>query len=139
MADSKSQEKKPSEFVPEIKRGRVARLTIYEISESELETLAQGSPNPIYLNFAIFLLSVSVSFLIALLTITIASNRTFIVFVAITVGGAIGGVFLLLLWFKTRRSVSDLVQTIRDRLPPEGVKKKETATVHQETDVSRNS
>ncbi len=76
--------------MPEIRRGRVAQLTIYEVSEIELETLAQGSANSIYLNFAIFLLSVSVSLIIALLTATIASNRVFTVFVVIAVVGAIG-------------------------------------------------
>ncbi len=115
-----------SEFLPEIRRGRLGQLTIYEISESELETLIQGSPNSIYLVFAVFLLSVFVSFLIALLTTTISSNRTFIVFTVITTVSAIGGIILFSLWFKNRKSISDLVQTIRGRLPPEGVQKLKT-------------
>ena len=42
------------EFQPEIRRARFDRLTIYEVSESELEVLARGSPDSIYLNFAVF-------------------------------------------------------------------------------------
>jgi NADH:ubiquinone oxidoreductase subunit K len=125
MADGK-QGGKPSEFMPEIGRGRVAQLTIYEISEIELETLAQGAANSIYLNFAIFLLTVSVSFTIALLSTNIASNRVFTVFVVIAVVGAIGGIFLLLLWFRTRKSISDLMHTIKERLPPEGIQEIKT-------------
>jgi type IV secretory pathway VirB6-like protein len=130
VGNSNGQENESSKFIPEIRRGCFDVLRIYEVSESELEVLTQGSPNSIHLNFAIFLLSVSISFIIALLTTTIASNRVFIVFVVITVVGAIGGVFLLFLWFKTRKSVSDLVQTIKKRLPPEGIQEIEITTDH---------
>lgn len=115
------QKNETTEFLPEIRRGRYGQLTIYEISESELETLAQGPPNSIYLIFAVFLLSVSVSFIISLLTISIVSDRIFTVFVVITVVGTIVGIILLSLWFKNRKSISNLIQTIKDRLFPEGI------------------
>src|SRR6266545_4261098 len=63
----------------EVRRGAFAQLTIYEVAEYELEILEHGSPDSIYLNFAIF---------------------------------------LLILWFRTRKSVSILVKKIRNRLPP---------------------
>lgn len=113
----KKQKNKALESQPEIRRGRLSQLFIYEISESELEALAQGSPNSVYLVFAVFLLSVSVSFFIALLTTAISSNRTFIVFVIIAVVGAIGGAVLLSLWFNNHKSIPKLVQTIKARLP----------------------
>jgi hypothetical protein len=120
-----------------VRRGAYARLTIYEVEENELELLAQGSPDSLYLNFAIFLLSIAVSFLIALLTLpanqatgvsgTGSSNR-FIVLVVITTIGFIVGLLLLLIWLKKRRSISDIVQRIKDRLPPEGIQKIGTST-----------
>ena len=112
-------EKAAEKFLPKIRRGRYDQLIIYEVSDRELEILAKGTSNPIYLNFAIALLSVSISFIIALLTTTITSNKIFTVFVVIAVVGIISGLLLLFLWFKTRRTVEDLVQTIKNRLPEE--------------------
>ncbi len=128
MTDSKERQNNPSETGPAIRRAPIAQLTIYEISEAELEILARGSANSVYLNFAIFLLSVFASFLIALLTTAITSDRIFIVFVVIASVGAIGGVFFLIFWLKTRKSISDLVQTIKGRLPSEGIQEKGTST-----------
>ncbi len=115
----KEAEKAAEKLLPRIRRGRYDQLIIYEVSQRELEILAQGSPNLIYLNFAISLLSVSISFIIALLTTTITSNRVFTVFVVIAVVGIISGLVLLFLWLKTRKSVSDLIKTIKNRLPEE--------------------
>jgi hypothetical protein len=122
MADEKKKEITPSQSLPpvEVRRAAFARLTIYEVEERELEDLAQGSPDSLYLNFAIFLLSAATSFLIALLT-TVVSNNVFIVFVVITSVGFIIGAFLLILWLTKRKSVSHLVRKIKNRLPPEGI------------------
>jgi len=107
-------------FQPEIRRARFDTLTIYEVSDSELEILEQGSPDSILLNFSIFLLSTAISFTITLLSTTIQSNRTYTCFVASTVVGYVVGVLLLLLWWRNRKSVSKTVDAIRKRLPPEG-------------------
>jgi len=115
---------KPGEFLPEIRRGRFERLTIYEVSEAELEIIEKGSPSSLYLNFSIFLLSVAIAFLIALLTTNISSAKVFSVFVTITVIGFVFGLLLLILWLKTRKSVSATVCSIKRRLPPEGVQEK---------------
>lgn len=109
------------EFRPEIRRARFDRLTIYEISEDELATLARGSPDSVFLNFAIFLLSVAASFIIALFTTTMESDRLFFVFVIITVIGLISGFVLLAMWRRNRKSVSEIVDAIKKRLPPEGI------------------
>lgn len=108
-----------SEFGPEIRRGRFDRLTIYEVTETELELLEMGAPNSIYLNFAIGLLSLASSFLICLLTTTIESMKTFTVFVVLAVVGTISGIVLLVLWYWTSKSIADIAATIRNRLPPE--------------------
>ena len=110
-------------FLPEIRRVRFERLTIYEVSESELDTLERGSPDSLYLNIAIALLSVAVSLTATLLTATIKSLAIFVVFVVCTVVGYVGGILLLLLWRRTRRSLINCAAAIRNRLPPEGIAK----------------
>jgi hypothetical protein len=124
-APVKPDSERPSPSLPpvEVRRGAYARLTIYEVEESELEILAQGSPDSLYLNFAILLLSVAISFLISLLTATI-SNKVFTIFVVIATVGFIVGAFLLILWVKKRKSVSELVKKIKERLPAEGIQEK---------------
>ncbi len=127
MSDSNKQDIVSSQTLPpvEIRRGAYARLTILEVEVSELDQLAQGSPDSLYLNFAIFLLSGALTALVALLTLpsdkSSPTSATFIVFVVITTVGLIVGMFLLLVWLRKRRSVSDLVQSIKNRLPPEGI------------------
>ena len=85
---SQSQPGNPSaQLLPAIHRARIDVLRIYEISESELEFLERGSPQSIYLNFAIFLLSIALSFFIALVTTEIPSDRLFNVFVIVAALG----------------------------------------------------
>ena len=50
-------EKYTGEKAVQIKRGRVDSLSLYEITDNELDILTAGSPSSLYLNFAIFLLS----------------------------------------------------------------------------------
>jgi hypothetical protein len=109
------------EFLPAVRRARIQHLDIYEISEPELQILERGSPDSLFLNFAIFLISIAAGFLIALLTTDIQSRRVFDVFIIITVIGFISGIILLTLWAWYRRSTMTIFDQIRRRMPPEGV------------------
>ena len=62
---------------PKIVRGQVDSLSLFEITDYELELLEQGTPNSIYLNFAIFFISVAASFFATLMTLTIKSQNIF--------------------------------------------------------------
>lgn len=106
---------------PRIRKGRVDSLTLYEITESELDGLEQGSPASLHLNFAIFFISIALSFLVVLLTTTIPSIRTYCFFVIVVVVGFAAGGVLGVLWLKERKSASVLVQRIRRRVPPEQI------------------
>ena len=106
--------------LPEIRRARLGTLTIYEISEAELEVMEKGSPDSLFLTFSIFLLSAAISFSVTLATTTITSNRTFQVFVIITVIGYLVGIILLALWMSSRKSMKIITRAIRARLLPEG-------------------
>jgi Na+/melibiose symporter-like transporter len=102
-----------------IKRGKVDSLSLYEITDYELDVLEKGSPGSIYLNFGIFLLSTSLSLLVALLTTEIKSDRVFTVFTVIVVLGVIGGSVLLFLWYSSKETVSVIIKKIKDRIPQE--------------------
>jgi len=115
-----SKKEQQPDFLPEIRVGRIGVRKVHQISDEELTRLGQGSGQSLFLNFGISVLSVAVSFLITLLTTTIASNRLFYVLVIVTVIGFLAGVVLLILWWYTRQPISNLVKEIRDRMPPEG-------------------
>ncbi len=119
MSDSNTDHSQP--LLPAIRRARLERMSIFEVSESELETLERGSPNSLFLNLAIFVLSTAISFSVSLSTTTVASERTFNVFVIIMVAGYIAGVTFALLWYRSHKSLKSVIAEIRSRLPPEGV------------------
>lgn len=116
-----NQQNPNGEFLPEIRRARFNQLTIYDVTDSELEILERGAPDSLYLNFSIFLLSSAISFTVSLFTTTISDAKIFTVFVVFTVIGYIAGIFLLLLWKKNHTSVTKCVENIRKRLPPDGI------------------
>ena len=116
---SMSQTESFGEKQPTIRRGRVDSLTIYEITDYELDVLAAGSPSSLYLNFAIFLLSVAASGLLALLTATFSSSVAQLVAIVLTVVGALVGALLLLLWRRSHASIGEIAKRIRARIPPQ--------------------
>ncbi len=99
-------------------RGSLDSLSVYDITDYELDVLEEGSPNSLFLNFAIFFASIAISFLITLVTVDITSIPLFTVFVVLTVVGTAGAVVLFALWRKTRSKVSDLIKRIRARAKP---------------------
>jgi len=98
-----------------ITRGKVDSLTLYEITDAELDQLEQGSPATLQLNFAIALISVGISFWISLATTTISDTKTFCVFVIITAVSLLVGIICGVLWYRNRSSVSTLLKKIRQR------------------------
>jgi hypothetical protein len=76
---------------PAIHRVRLDKLTIFEITESELDALEQGSPESLFLNLAVGVISIAISFSISLATTQIESVKTYSFFVIITVVGYLAG------------------------------------------------
>ncbi len=106
---------------PAIHRIRLDKLRIFEITEAELEALERGSPESLFLNLAIAVLSIAISFSVTLGVTSIASDRTFYVLVIVTSVGYIAGITFALLWIISRRSLKKVSADIRSRIPPEGV------------------
>lgn len=111
---------------PAIRRVRLESLRIFEISEAELEALERGSPESVFLNLALAVLSVAISFSISLATTEVESDRTFAVFVIITSLGYVAGVTFGVLWLTARRSLRSVSARIRARIPPEGIQEVES-------------
>jgi len=109
-----------AEFLPEIRLGRLGVLKVHQVSDEELARLEQGSGQSLFLNFGIGVISIAASFLIALCTTKIESNRMFAVFVIVVIVGFLAGIVLMILWWVTRKPVAALVKEIRNRMPPEG-------------------
>lgn len=104
----------------QVRRGRVESVDLYEITDSELELLEKGSPVALYLNFAVFLVSIAFSALVALCTtITFKYEIMKLIFVVITIVGTLLGGFLFILWRRGRADVSKTVEKIRGRIPPD--------------------
>ena len=106
--------------------GRIGELVAYEVSEGEMEQIENRQTVSIYFTFATSLLSIAVAFLIALLTTTIESDRTYTIFVIAVIIGLVLGVFLSVLgirnYLKDKKTFKTLIAKIKDRLPPaEGI------------------
>ncbi len=103
-----------------IRRGRVGSVDLYEVKDTELDMLEKGPPEGLYLNFAIFLLSIAFSALAVLCTtITFKYQIIQTVFVVVLVVGFLLGALLLLLWFRGRQDIAEVIREIRNRIPPE--------------------
>ena len=119
-----SQEK--NESYP-VKRGRFDSLTIYDVTSQELKIIETGSTNSIYLNFAIFLLSVSSSFFVSVFTVEWFPEETnqkqhlisFIIFLIIAVLTLLIGVICGFLWYRSHDSFKGTIKTIKQRLKEE--------------------
>ncbi|MEO6754186.1 MAG: hypothetical protein ABIP85_20615 [Chthoniobacteraceae bacterium] len=104
----------PIQWVP------LGTLTVYHITEHELDQLEKGTPESTYFGFGIFLLSTGISFLTSLLTTDIKAIRVFSVFAVVASVGIIGGILLLTVWARFQRSAKRITKIIRDRKPPDG-------------------
>ena len=112
---------------PAIHRVRLDKLTIFEITEAELEALERGSPESLFLNLAAAAISSAISFSIALSTTEIQSIKVYCVFVILTVVGYLAGVTFGLLWWRSHRSLKTVAREIRRRQTPEGLQERVTA------------
>lgn len=113
-----------------------SELNAYVVHEHELDSLerlddalTKDPPESVYLNFALFLFPISVSFLITLLTTTIRSNRVYELFVIVSLLAFIVSSILFAPWMRDRRSYrkvrqsllnarKEQIQRIKRKMPP---------------------
>jgi uncharacterized membrane protein len=97
-----SEAQKPNEIVRYV---RLESLTVYEISEDELNNLEHGSPAPLLLSVALFLLGAAITAMATLLSVAIQSTRIFCTFMIFTViGYVVGGVLLVVSIIQIRKT-----------------------------------
>jgi hypothetical protein len=99
-----------------IRRGRVESVDLYEIKDSELEIFRRGSPADLQLNFAIFLLSIAFTAIVALNTATFSNNNVHTTFIVVAVIGIMLGIYLLISWAINRTSLTTTCDRIRERI-----------------------
>ncbi len=95
----------------EIYRGGPIKL--YELNESEVDKLK--GPGGLSLGFATFLISSAISFLIALATGEITSNKTYYTFLVIVLVSGISGLFFGIKTVKDYISFSKEIKKIKER------------------------
>ncbi len=137
MSDESMQgNEQPIVSLPPLRVAQLGELNAYVVYEHELDSLdklddalTQDPPEAIYLNFALFLFPIALSFLISLLTTTIRSNRLYELFVIISVLAFVISIILFALWVRDRRSYqksrqsllhsrAQQIQRIKSRMPP---------------------
>lgn len=102
-----------------VRRGRVDSVDLFEVKENELELLENGEPTSLQLNFAIFLLSLAFSGVLTLCSATFAQPILQNTFLFVSIVGAIVGLYLLLMWWKGRKSIKKVIQVIKNRIQPD--------------------
>ncbi len=103
----------------QVRRGRVDSVNLYEVKENELDILENGEPTGIYLNFSIFLLSLAFTGIVSLCSATFSNSTIKNIFLFVSIIGVLGGLFLLILWIRGRKSIKSIIKTIKDRIPQE--------------------
>ena len=116
--------KPPAILDPAIHRVRLDRLTIFEITEAELDEAERGSSESLFLNFALSTISIAMSLTVTLLTTKIDSNRVFIGFMVATMVSWMSGLICLTIWIRFKRSSTSVFKRIRARLPGEGIQER---------------
>ena len=101
---------------PVIRRGSVDFIDVYEVKESELDLLEKGSPATLDLNFAVSLFTIAITIGIAWVTSGFKSEKAELVFIIIGIIAFIASLYLGFRWWFSRKSIKELVQTIRDRI-----------------------
>lgn len=104
--------------VPAVK-GQLEPVKIYPVTEEELHLLEKGSNASLFLNFAIALLSIASSAMIAWLTVENMSPTITAVISSITFSGYAIGFLLLGLWWKSGSGQKEVLQKIRARIQEE--------------------
>jgi hypothetical protein len=108
-----------------VKRGKFDSLTIFDVTEQELNIIENGSTNSLFLNFAIFLISTSTSFFISIFTVDWFPKGlephliSYIVFLVIAILTLLVGMICIILWIRSHDSFKDTIRIIRRRLVEE--------------------
>lgn len=106
-----------------IRRGRVGSISLFEITDAELQTIEHGAPSSTLTNFGFFLGSAFLSFLSVLLSTPISSDRLFVVYVIIAICSGLISVCCFIVASKMKGGLKELIAKIKERVPSSEVEK----------------
>jgi len=112
MDDHESPNTEPRTVIRVVGMGQ---LTVYHVSEDELRMIEIGGPSSTYLNLAILFLSVGASFFASLSMSPPSSIYRFTVMIELTIVSLIAGTVLLVLWRRSSKVASVVIDRIRAR------------------------
>ncbi len=100
-----------------IRRGRLGSVIVYDVRKDELELLEKGGEATIQLNFAVFLYSITIAAVIALVcTKDFRWANVSIIFVLVSIFSFIFGTYFTIIWRRSKKSITNTVLEIRNRL-----------------------
>lgn len=117
-----------------IRRGIVESVDLYEIKDSELDSLEKGTSAELQLNFSIFLISTAFSAVTSLFTATFADASVKTTYIVVAVVGTLLGAYLMIAWWRAKNEVKVLCKTIRLRISQTELRAK--ATDEEEDEAS---
>ena len=106
-----------SEYRQVVKLSSPGELRAYVVHEHELEQLSQGSSISYLLSGALFCFGVSATAFGTVFTVAADATKTFLTFLVFACVSLALGIVLSLMWFFLSKSTTNLVKTIRSRLP----------------------
>ena len=108
-------EKNQSGNFVRVRMSEIDAFDIYQITESELTMLEQGSPSSSYLNGVCLFFPTAISFLITLYTTEIKNNTVLVSFWTTVIVSLIMGFFFLVLWIVSLFKCKKVSKIIRKR------------------------
>ena len=104
---------------PTVVMGAIPTIYVYNVTESELETLEHGSQGALLLNIGLSCFAFGVAFLIAVLTITFTTPELtkMVVFWLCAIFGIGAGIILLIIGARSLKPTKELCDRIRARVP----------------------
>jgi len=98
----------------QIKRGKFDSISLYEVTEEELNTLEVGESS-LELNFSIALFSAALTLIVAIFS-TNTTNLVFGIFVVCALLFCILGIYFIVRWWRNKGRVEKTFQKIKNRL-----------------------
>jgi hypothetical protein len=102
-----------------VRRGRMDKFDLYEISEEELRMLEKGAPADLEFNLGLFAFTVAVAAIVTLTSADFKSPVMHEIYLIVAVVGVILGSYFIFTWARTTNPIVELCKTIRHRLPPD--------------------
>ena len=102
--------------ITKVSRHHIEIVNIYEVSESELKELEVGNDADTFLNIGMSCVSFALACLLSALTSSFENDFWKIFTCCLIVIFGLAGLILLILWRNKRKSKSNVIETIRNRV-----------------------